>query len=78
MSVLESLREAASMPGPASALANDLLVIRENFEQGQLTREEYDFLLREIADIRAQQDLANDEMACRYIVSAAKILLSSI
>ena len=78
MSVLESLREAASLPGPAGILANELLVIRDNYEQGELTKEEYEFLLNEITEIKAQQQLANDELACRYIVSAAKVLLSAI
>ena len=78
MSVMESLREAAGLQGPASVLANELLVIRESFEQGEMTREEYEFLLQEIATIRAQQELANDEMACRYIVSATMILLGAI
>lgn len=72
--MLEELREVAGLGGPAAGLANELLVIRDNYEQGQLTVEEYQFLVTEIADIRAQQDLANDEQACRYIVAAAKAL----
>jgi hypothetical protein len=64
------------MGGPAAALANELLVIRENYEQGQLSKEEYEYLINEIADIRAQQELATDEVACRWIVAAAKALIS--
>ena len=74
--MLEQLREAAGMGGPAAALANELLVIRENYEQGQLSKEEYEYLVNEIADIRAQQELATDEVACRWIVAAAKALIS--
>lgn len=74
MIYLESLREAAGVGGPASALANELLVIRENYEQKLLTEEEYQYLLNEIVEIRAQQDLANDEMACRYIIQMAQAL----
>jgi hypothetical protein len=74
--MLEQLREAAGMGGPAAALANELLVIRENYEQGQLSKEEYEYLINEIADIRAQQELATDEVACRWIVAAAKALIS--
>ncbi len=70
--MLEELREVAGMGGPAASLANEILVIRENYEQGAYTVEEYQFLLNEIADIRAQQELANDEIACRYIVAVAK------
>jgi len=74
--MLEQLREAAGMGGPAAALANELLVIRENYEQGQLSKEEYEYLVNEIAEIRAQQELATDEVACRWIVAAAKALIS--
>jgi hypothetical protein len=74
--MLEQLREAAGMGGPAASLANELLVIRENYEQGQLSKEEYEYLINEIADIRAQQELATDEVACRWIVAAAKALIS--
>jgi phage tail tape-measure protein len=76
MSILNDLREQAGMGGPAASLANELLVIRENFEQGQLSREEYDYLLQEIASVRAQQELASDEIACRWIAAAAQALIS--
>ena len=71
---LESLRETAGMGGPAAQLANELLVIADQKATGDLTEEEYQYLLSEIAAIRAQQDLANDEIACRYIVSMAQAL----
>ena len=76
MSILNELREQAGFGGPAAALANEMLVIHENYAQGQLTSEEYGFLLQEIADIRAQQELASDEIACRWIVAAAQGLLA--
>lgn len=76
MSILNDLREQAGLGGPAAVLANEMLVIRENYEQGQLNKEEYEFLLQEIASIRAQQDLASDEIACRWIVSAAEALIA--
>lgn len=76
--MLEELREVAGQGGPAASLANELLVIRDNYDQGQLTPEEYQFLINEIAEVRAQQQLATDEIACRYIVQAAKILAAAI
>jgi hypothetical protein len=76
MSILNDLREQAGLGGPAAALANELLVIRENFEQGQLSKEEYDYLLSEIASVRAQQELASDEIACRWIAAAANALIA--
>lgn len=75
---MNELREQAGLGGPASALANELLVIRDNFERGDLTTEEYQYLLQEIADIRAQQELASDEIACRWIVAAAMALASAV
>jgi phage tail tape-measure protein len=78
MSVLNSLREQAGMGGPAASLANELLVIRENFEQGQLSVDEYNYLLQEIATVRAQQELASDEIACRWIVSACEALIAVV
>lgn len=75
MSIINDLREQAAFPGPATALANELLVIRINFENGDLSREEYEYLLQEIASVRAQQELASDEIACRWIADAAQALI---
>ena len=72
--MLEELREVAGMGGPASVLANELLVIREQYESQQLTLEEYQYLVKQIAEVRAAQDLSNDEQACRYIIAAAQAL----
>lgn len=76
--MMNELREMAGLGGPAASLANEILVIRDNYEQGQLTVEEYQFLLQEIADIRAQQELASDEIACRWIIAAARGLSAVI
>jgi hypothetical protein len=72
--MLEELREVAGMGGPASVLANELLVLREQYENQELTLEEYQYLVTQIAEVRAAQDLSNDEQACRYIVAAAQAL----
>ena len=74
MNILEDLREKAGFPGPVAQLANEMLVIRQNYEQGQLSTEEYQYLLEEVANIRAQQELANDEVAMRWVVAAAQLL----
>jgi hypothetical protein len=71
---LESLREQAGLGSSAAQLANELLVLTDQRATGELTDEEYQFLVTEIADIRAQQELANDEVACRYIVQMAQVL----
>lgn len=78
MSILNELREQAGLGGPAASLANELLVIHESYANGELSSEEYTYLLQEIADIRAQQELASDEIACRWIVAAAQGLAAVV
>jgi len=72
--MLEQLREVAGIGGPASVLANELLVLREQYENQELSLEEYQYLITQIAEVRAAQELSNDEQACRYIVAAAQAL----
>jgi hypothetical protein len=72
--MLEELRELAGLGGPAAVLANELLVLREQYETQQLTLEEYQYLVTQIAEVRAAQELSNDEQACRYIIAAAQAL----
>lgn len=77
-SVFESLREQAGIAGPATELANELLLLADQYQNGELNRDEFNYLVQEIADVRAQQELAHDEIACRFIVDAATILLSVV
>lgn len=72
--MLEQLREVAGLGGPAAALANELLVLREQYETQQLTLEEYQFLVQQIWEVKAAQELSSDEQAFRYIVSAAQAM----
>jgi len=74
--MLEQLREVAGMGGPAAALANEMLVLTEQVQNGELSREDFNYLLQQIAEVRAAQDLSNDEQACRWIVQAANALAS--
>ena len=72
--MFEQLRETAGLGGPAAALSNELLVLADQYQSGQLSLEEYQFLLQQIAEVRAAQELASDEQALRYIVQAANVL----
>jgi hypothetical protein len=72
--MIEQLREVVGMGGPAAMLANELLVLREQYERQELTFEEYQYLTNQIAEVRAAQELSSDEQACRYIIAAAKAL----
>jgi hypothetical protein len=72
--MIDQLREVAGMGGPAAMLANELLVLREQYERQELTFEEYQYLTNQIAEVRAAQELSSDEQACRYIIAASKDL----
>ena len=76
--ILEELREQAGMGGAAAALANDILVITEHYQNGELTREEFEYLMLEISNVKAQQELADDEIACRWVIYAAQAVLSAV
>lgn len=71
---MEQLREVAGLGGPASVLANELLVLREQYESKELTLEEFQFLVQQVSEVKAAQELASDEQALRYIVSAASAI----
>jgi hypothetical protein len=72
--MLEELREVAGMGGPAAGLANELLVLREQYESEQLSKDEYQFLVQQLWEVKAAQELSSDEQAFRYIVSAAQAM----
>ena len=72
--MLEQLREVAGLGGPAAVLANELLVLREQYESEQLNKDEYQFLVQQIWEVKAAQELSSDEQAFRYIVSVAQAM----
>jgi len=78
MSTFDDLSQVATGTGPAAELAKDLLVFNEQYDLGKLDKEEYTFLVQQIAEVRAAQDLADDEVACRFIVAAAEGLLAVV
>jgi hypothetical protein len=43
-----------------------------------LNQEEYQFLLKQIAEVNAAQELANDEQAFRFIVQSAELLYNFV
>lgn len=76
MDILQELKEQAGMGGVTASLAAEMITIRENYENGSLSREEYEYLLQEISEVRAQDELASDEIACRWVAAAANALLA--
>jgi hypothetical protein len=73
--MLEQLREVAGAGGPAAGLANELLVLNEQYQSGELSKEEYQYLVDQIVQVRAAQELSTDEQAMRFIVSAASAIM---
>jgi len=72
--MLDKLREAVGAGGPAAVLASELIELRQQYVDQKLTLEEYQFLTDEIASVRASQELASDEAAMRFIITAANAL----
>lgn len=72
--MLEQLREVAGTGGPAAVLANELLVLNDQYQSGELSKEEFQYLVEQIAQVRAAQELSTDEQAMRFIVSAASAI----
>jgi hypothetical protein len=55
-----------------------MISVGEQYQAGQLSRDEFEFLIGEIAQVRAQQELATDEIAQRWIINAASAILSAV
>lgn len=76
--MLEELREVASLGGPACKLANDILVLRQDYEENLITLEQYQSGMLEIAEERAPKELADDKEDSSYIIAVAKTLVNFI
>lgn len=59
-------------------LEQELDSIVAAYEQGQISPEEYQYLLCEIRDVRAANELAGDEKAFRYIVMLTNVAIASL
>lgn len=78
MSILAELKEAMQEPGIKGSLATQLHDITEQYNDGILTDVEYKDLVSQIGDIRASDELANDEIASRWVVNITKVILSAV
>ena len=76
MTALEALREASVEPTKLGSLAYEMTLIVDQYNNQLMSREEFDYLIREIANVKAAQSLADDENASRWIVSVASALLA--
>lgn len=76
MTALEALREAAMEPTKLGTLAYDMMLIVDQYNNQLMSRDEFEYLVKEIANVKAAQHLADDENASRWIASIASSLLS--
>ena len=76
MTALEALREASVEPTKLGSLAYEMTLIVDQYNNQLMSREEFDYLIREIANVKAAQSLADDKNASRWIVSVASALLA--
>lgn len=78
MSVLDDLRSAMKEPGIKGALAQQLHDITEQYNDGILTEVEFKDLVEQIGDVQANDELAGDEVTCRWVVNITKTILSAV
>lgn len=76
MTALEALREAAQEPSKMGSLAYEMMLIVDQYNNQLMSREEFEYLVKEIAEVKAAQHLADDEKASRWLVAVASSLLS--
>lgn len=59
-------------------LEQEIQALNEAYEQGDIDRNERDYLLLEIRDIRAAQECASNEQLVRQIYQACNIAMAVI
>lgn len=76
MTAMEALREAAVEPTKLGSLAYEMTLIVDQYNNQLMSRDEFEYLIKEIANVKAAQHLADDENASRWIVAVASALVS--
>ena len=57
-------------------LEQEIQMIAEQCQMGNISAEERNYLLQEIRDIRAAQECAGNEQLFRYVVQACNVAMS--
>lgn len=73
----QALTEASQDP-QCQGYCQEIVMILEARQRGELSQEEAQYLLREMAEVRLAQDTAANEQYVRYAVAAAKIAFSLV
>jgi hypothetical protein len=59
-------------------LEEEIQEAKEGFEKKELTKEEFEYIIKEIKEVRTAEELAGDEVAIRRIVNICNVALSII
>ena len=78
MSAIKILEELKLVDSTCKQLAMEMQTIEDAYAKGDLSREERDYLLTEICEVRAARETAGNEIAMRQVVAAARALLALI
>lgn len=78
MSIIHDLQEAMLDNSIKGDLATQLYDITEQYNEGILSKEEYEDLVNQIADIESYDELASDEVTSRWLINISTQLLSVI
>ena len=65
-------------PGAYGSLSLEMIRLIDQYKEGLMSSEEFEFLVREITEVKAAQVLANDEENCRMIVAIGRTILSAV
>lgn len=78
MSILAELKQVMDEDSIKGSLAAQLHDITEQYNDGILSEEEFKELVTDIAEVQAASDLADDEVAQRWIINITTKLISAI
>jgi len=78
MSILNELKEVMGEDSIKGQLATQLHDITEQYNEGILTKEEYDELINDVVMVAQYNELANDEITSRWLVKIAEKLISVV
>lgn len=67
------------MADPATiGFGNEIIDIVTAHKNGEINVAEYKYLIMEMRDVRAAQDLAGNEVALRYVVAACNLAFKAV
>ena len=61
-----------------NSLEHEIQSIVEQYQLGNISEEEKNYLLQEIRDVKAAEECANDERMFRYIVEACNVAMAVV